>query len=217
MIIKSISNLNLLKFIDESDENIYFGCDQEWYSTEWQKKSGCGPATACNILVYLNFLRLNDSGKAVKNNSKEFALLQMEDVWKYITPSENGIATTKMFCRELDNYYKSKGLKIVCNSLDIPEEKYLRPNFKDAIHFIEDAMLADSPVAFLNLCNGDIQSLDRWHWVSIVSLEFDENGIAANVEIVDEGIIKKIDFYLWYNTTKLGGGLVYIQLQNEIC
>ena len=213
MIVKSISNLELLKFTDEGNDNIYFGCDQEWYPTEWQKKSGCGPATACNLLLYLKYLKLNDEN-VINNSSKEFALLQMEEVWRYITPSENGIATTKMFCRELDNYYKSKGLEIDCYSFEIPKEKYLRPDFKDALRFIENAMLADSPVAFLNLCNGDIQDLDRWHWVSIVSLEFDENGKAANVEIIDEGIIKKIDFYLWYNTTKLGGGLVYVQLQN---
>src|SRR5665648_604396 len=216
MIIKSISNLELLKFIDEGYDNIYFGCDQEWYPTEWQKKSGCVLAAARNILLYLKYLKLN-KGKVIKNNSKEFALLQMEEVWRYITPSKDGISTTKIFCQEFDNYYKSKGLKITCYSFDIPKEKYLRPDFKEALHFIEDAMMADSPVAFLNLCNGDIQSLDSWHWVSIVSLEFDENGMAGNVEIVDEGIIKKIDFSLWYNTTKLGGGLVYVQIQNEAC
>src|SRR5665647_692537 len=216
MIVRSISNLELLKFTDEDNDNIYFGCDQEWYPTEWQKKSGCGPATACNLLLYLKYLKLNDEN-VINNSSKEFALLQMEEVWRYITPSENGIATTKMFCRELDNYYKSKGLEIDCYSFEIPKEKYLRPDFKDALRFIENAMLADSPVAFLNLCNGDILALDRWHWVSIVSLEFDENGKAANVEIIDEGIINKIDFNLWYNTTKIGGGLVYVQIQNEVC
>ncbi len=214
MKISSISNLELLKFIDESNDNIYFGCDQEWYPTEWQKKSGCGPTTACNILLYLKFLNFSEK-KLKKDNSKAFALSQMQEVWRYITPTEQGIPTTKIFCHDIDDYYKSKGLKATCYSFEIPKEKYLRPGFADVIEFIEKAMLADSPVAFLNLCNGEVHSLDSWHWVSIVSLEFNEKDNVGNVEIVDEGILKKIDFYSWYKTTKLGGGLVYITLQSN--
>jgi len=214
MKIRSISNLELLKFIDESNDNIYFGCDQEWYPTEWQKKAGCGPTTACNILLYLKFLKFGEK-TAIRNSSKEFALSQMQEAWSYITPTENGIPTTGIFCQAIIDYYKSKDLSLTCCSFDIPKDKCLRPGFEDVIHFIEDALLADSPVAFLNLCNGDVLDLDSWHWVSIVSLEFNEDGSAGIVEIVDEGIIKKIDLYSWYNTTKLGGGLVYITLQKN--
>ncbi len=211
----SISNLELLKFVDESNDNIYFGCDQEWYPTEWQKRSGCGPTTACNILLYLKFLNFSEK-KAINNNSKEFALSQMQEVWRYITPSEKGIPTTEIFCHDIGDYYKSKNLEATCYSFDIPKDKYLRPEFKEVIHFIENAMLADSPVAFLNLCNGEVEALDSWHWVSIVSLESNEKGNVGNVQIVDEGLLKKIDLYSWYNTTKLGGGLVYITLQSKI-
>lgn len=214
MKISSISNLELLKFIDESNDNIYFGCDQEWYPTEWQKRAGCGPTTACNMLLYQKFLYFREKA-ATNNNSKEFALAQMQEVWHYITPTEKGIPTTGIFCRNIDDYYKSKGLNATCYSFEIPEDKFLRPRFEEVIHFIEEAMLVDSPVAFLNLCNGEVQGLDSWHWVSIVSLEFDESGNIGNVEIVDEGLLKKIDFLSWYNTTKLGGGLVYITLQSN--
>ena len=195
-------------FMDENNK-VCYGCDQEWYPTEWQKKSGCGPTTACNMLLCLNFLRLN-GGTDIKKNNKESGLLLMEEVWKYITPSENGIPATEIFCQNFDDYFKAKGQKILCHSMDIPKEENLRPNFTDVVNFIEEAMQLDSPVAFLNLCNGEVKLLDRWHWVIIVSIKFDENGNAGNIEIIDEGLIKTIDFTLWYNTTKLGGGLAYI-------
>ena len=64
-------------------------------------------------------------------------------------------------------------------------------------------------MAFLNLCNGEEKNLDRWHWVTIISLEYakDKNQVLAN--ILDEGVIKKISLSLWYHTTTLGGGFVY--------
>jgi hypothetical protein len=208
VVTKSISNLDSLKLIDENNEMCY-GCNQEWYPKKWQKISGCGPTTACNILLCSNFFGLNDE-LGPRNNSKESGLSLMEEVWDYITPAENGIPTTGIFCQDIDNYFQSKGQKIVCHVMDIPEEKHLRPGLRDVIDFIEEAVLLDSPVAFLNLCNGEVDELDEWHWVSIVSVKFDEDSNAGYVEIVDGGLIKLIDFTLWYNTTKLGGGLAYM-------
>jgi len=43
---KSISEPNLLKLLDERSHKAYFGCNQEWYATEWQRLSGCGPTVA---------------------------------------------------------------------------------------------------------------------------------------------------------------------------
>ena len=208
MVKRSISNLDLLKVIDENRNNTYYGCDQKWYSTEWQRKSGCGPTTACNILMYLELSKIS-TGLEIKESSKEFALLLMQEAWHYITPTEKGIPTTKMFCEDILAYIESKGLHVSCNAIDVPKEVGLRPKLRNILSFIEHAMVKDTPVAFLNLCSGKVEKLDDWHWVTIVALEYDERCNEAYVTIVDGGLIKKIDIELWYSTTTLGGGFIY--------
>jgi hypothetical protein len=99
----------------------------------------------------------------------------------------------------------------------VPEDKSIRPELADLVIFIEEALLKDVPVAFLNLCNGDENNLEPWHWVTIISLDYadDENSVFVN--ILDGGLIKKIDLSLWYNTTTLGGGFVYFTTVTELC
>ena len=79
----------------------------------------------------------------------------------------------------------------------------------DAVHFIEDGLSQDSPIAFLNLCNGDECSLEPWHWVTIIALNSTDDGTRATIDILDEGRVKRIDLRLWYDSTVLGGGFVF--------
>lgn len=55
------------------------------------------------------------------------------------------------------------------------------------------------------------KKLDRWHWVTIIALEYTKNGDHALVSILDNGEIIDIDLALWYKTTTKGGGFVYIE------
>jgi len=90
MTINSITNPGLFSVLDESTNKTYYGCDQEWYATEWQRRSGCGPTVASNILFYLNNYKVNLSiGQRV--NSKKNCLLFMSEIWKYVTPTTEGI------------------------------------------------------------------------------------------------------------------------------
>jgi len=205
---RAIFNPNLLRILDERTHKTYYGCDQEWYATEWQRLSGCGPSVACTIMSYLNHGRSpSDSEQRFKN--KEDCLLLMEEIWEYVTPTREGVPATKMFCEGMLAYTKSKGLDVEYGFFDVPEDKSIRPALPEALGFLEAALLKDAPIAFLNLCNGDERNLERWHWVTIVSLERAGHGGSAFVNILDEGLIKKIDLALWYRTTTLGGGFVY--------
>lgn len=201
MIVRAISNLDLLKVADESTE-IYYGCNQEWYSTEWQRHSGCGPSVAANIVFYLEGL-----GKT--SNKKATMLLLMEESWGYVTPTSEGIPTTKMFCDAMKLYALAKGLQVESGCFDLPAERKRRPLLHNMLNFIDAALLKDVPVAFLNLCNGEEKNLDSWHWVTIISLEYAEDSSSAFVNVLDDGVIKKIDLALWYKTTTLGGGFSY--------
>ena len=205
---KSISNPNLLRILDESTHKASYGCDQEWYPTELQRLSGCGPSVACTIMSYLNHAR-SPFDLEQSFTSKENCLFLMEEIWGYVTPTKEGIPATKMFCEAVLAYTKSKDLHVEYGLCDVPEDKSLRPALTEVLIFLEEALLKDAPIAFLNLCNGDEKNLERWHWVTIISLECAKHGDGAFVNILDEGLIKKIDLALWYNTTTLGGGFAY--------
>ncbi len=202
MIKRSISNQNLLTVVDESTQDINCGCNQAWYTTDWQRRAGCGPSVASNLFGYL-FSELNNS------NNKENWLSLMEDVWEYVTPTTRGMPTTQLFYDSSLAYAMAKGLKIKYEYCDVPEEASCRPIFQEIVHFIENGLNEDVPVAFLNLCNGEEQCLYRWHWVTIIELDYSEDQSSASVTILDEGIQKTIDLALWYKTTTLGGGFVY--------
>ena len=105
MIKRSISNQNLLTVVDESTQDINCGCNQAWYTTDWQRRAGCGPSVASNLFGYL-FSELNNS------NNKENWLSLMEDVWEYVTPTTRGMPTTQLFYDSSLAYAMAKGLKI---------------------------------------------------------------------------------------------------------
>lgn len=205
---KSITYLNLFKVIDKSEQKTYDGCNQVWYPSIWQRLSGCGPSAASNIFFYLSHsqstLQLEEGF-----NSKEAWLSLMKEIWKYVTPSIRGVNTLKMFYEPMLAYTKTKGIHVEYRICDVPKDKSLRPHLKDVVNFLEEALEKDAPIAFLNLCNGEEKNLDRWHWVTIIALEYSEERDNVFVDILDQGEIKRIDLALWYQTTTLGGGFVY--------
>jgi hypothetical protein len=201
----SIKNLRLFKIIDEISQNTYYGNDQEWYESKWQRLSGCGPTTVANIIYYFNKTNPN----IILNNfnpTKKDSLLLMDEIWKYVTPSMGGVSSTGMLCKGVLKYIREKELNIGLDVIDIPKKRLLRPEFQKLIEFLAAALDKDMPVAFLNLHNGKVKELDSWHWVTIISLEYDES--QAHADILDEGMIKKIDLAEWFNTTAIGGGFV---------
>ena len=204
---RSIMNPNLLEVVDESTQHKFYGCNQEWYSTEWQRRAGCGPSVACNIIRYL--------GSAPEaTNSKEEWLSLMEETWEHVTPTTKGMPTTRLFYDSVLAYARAKGLNIECHCCDIPEDEASRPELPAILQFVESGLLNDAPIAFLNLCNGEEKNLYRWHWVTIISLDYVAGNTQALVKILDEGLVKEIDLALWHETTTLGGGFVYFT-ENE--
>jgi hypothetical protein len=215
VITTSITNPNLFKILDEDTHEIHHGCDQEWYTTVWQRLSGCGPTAASNLIFYLYHTHKTPDARQNFINKKS-CLSLMEEIWEYVTPTMKGVSTTKMFYEAVLSYAKSKELDIEYSFIDLPKDKCCRPRLLEVLKFLEGALCKDAPIAFLNLCNGDEKSLDRWHWVTIISLECTESGDHALINILDDGQIKKIDLALWYNTTTKGGGFVYFTTSSLI-
>lgn len=214
MKVRSISNPELFKVFNQETNECHYGCNQEWYSTEWQRLSGCGPTVATNIIYYLTRKgKVSPAGQGMACKTECSAL--MEDVWKYVTPTTHGIPETKMLIEAMLSYVQSKKLNFEYQFLDLPEDRDSRPTLAEVLDFLETAFIKDAPVAFLNLCNGGEQTLDEWHWVTIISLGYRDKEEQIYVNILDEGMVKKIDLALWYNTTTLGGGFVYFSVPCE--
>lgn len=205
MIVKSIRHLDALKIHDDVTGTVYYGCDQEWYQTVWQRRSGCGPTTSTTILQYLHATRMDDAPALL---TKSCCLKYMEDVWKYVTPGPQGISSTQKLCQGLKSYAQAKSIHFQINVLDIPRDRNRRPAFAETLAFLDAALEKDLPIAFLNLHNGNERILDAWHWVTIVSIQHEPDSSVAFAGILDEGMRKTIDFTVWFHTTLLGGGLV---------
>jgi hypothetical protein len=203
----SVSNQDCLKVIDKNSHSSYYGCSQAWFASEWQRRAGCGPCVASNLVLYLTC-----GERAIHNTpicEKEACQTLMQKVWKYVTPTLRGIATTRLFCRRMFALADTLGFDFEHGVLDFPKNESKRPGRDETVAFFKTAFEKDVPVAFLNRCNGEETALSRWHWVTVLSVETTEPGGDLIATIADEGVVKTINFSLWQKTTKSGGGLVY--------
>lgn len=205
MILKSIENPEMFTFNEMEKGQVFYGSNQRWYPTIWQRLSGCGPCASSNIFYYLTH---NQSPQDSYRSKTEWVAL-MQELWKYVTPSIRGVDKMVMLYNPLVEFAQNKGIILDYRLCEIPKEVYRRPSLEGVIDFLEKALDNDAPIAFLNWNNGEVKNLDRWHWVTIIQLEFNKEKTIAYATILDEGRLKKVDLALWLRTTTLGGGLVY--------
>ena len=133
----------------------------------------------------------------------------MEEVWLYVTPTERGMPTTGLFFQSVLSFAAAKQRKIGHACCDVPEAKGDRPKLAEVVDFLRSGLTQDAPVAFLNLCNGEETNLHRWHWVTVIGIEYAADGSQALLHTLDEGKMKTVDLACWLDTTVLGGGFVY--------
>jgi hypothetical protein len=203
MIKLSLSDINAFKVADDETGEIFYGCNQDWYGSDWQRLSGCGPSVVAGILMYL---RRDIAAPKIKD--KKYAVSFMEEVWKYVTPTHRGIHTAEMLRRRVVSYCAAKNLKVASAVCGIPEERALRPQMERVWAYMADALSRDIPIAFLNLHNGEEENLDEWHWVTVVSAEQTEPDGNVGIRILDRGRAIMVDLSLWLKTTDYGGGFV---------
>ncbi len=63
--------------------------------------------------------------------------------------------------------------------------------------------------------NGAESRLEAWHWVTVIAVEYLSEDEQIVLKILDESQIKKINLKLWYETTELGGGFVYLSIPDD--
>ncbi|MBP2667697.1 MAG: hypothetical protein H6Q76_2677, partial [Firmicutes bacterium] len=139
MIMRAISNPELIKVLDAHTHKIYYGCNQECYNTEWQGRSGCAPAVAPNIILYLSHTQ--DIPRFEKNCSiKEKCVSVLEELWTFVTPTLAGIPSTRMFSDTVLAYAKANGLNVECFVYDVPDNKTSKPPLAEMVNFIKNAL-----------------------------------------------------------------------------
>lgn len=207
----SLKHPELFNIFDEISAKTHFGSNQQWYKDEFQRKAGCGPSVASNLVSYS---LLEHNGRSGPVNKEDFLKL-MEELWLYVTPSrQRGLPSTDLFYKGLIAYAQDNGLRVKrCAIIDMHNPASEKPPLSVVIKFLTDAIAKDIPVAYLNLDSGDEKTLDEWHWVTVLSIE--SEGEQAWLEIMDEGKTKRIDLTLWYNTTQLGGGFVCFDIRKR--
>lgn len=189
-----------LTIVDERGM-LYHGADQQWFPLVWQRKAGCGPTTASNLVLY-NRHQASPIGKT------DMVRL-MENMWNHITPGIMGVHLVSIFTKGLDEHLAEQSLAYSIASLQVAKDRFSRASFEDITAFIEQALRSDQPVAFLNLSAGEVKNLDSWHWVTIVGLEQRDGEVF--IHVYDGGTQWVIDLKLWYETTTRSGGFVCLQ------
>ncbi len=203
----SITDIERLKITD-TNQNTHYGGNQEWYGKVWRRLAGCGPTTSSNIVMYLERALL--CGSDVDSCSKESFIALMNEVWNFVTPTTRGVNKTEILYTGLVKYLGTKGLEYSHRVLDVPEDVTRRKDFGEVLTFLKAALSENTPVAFLNLHNGLEERLDRWHWVTLTGLDVSDGENSTIANILDNGNLIQIDLSLWYKTTTLGGGFVYV-------
>lgn len=192
---------------------ILYGYNQEWYKTSFQKTRGCGPTTAAMVLLYLN--RREAGPLPYQSHSISSITEVLEDVWKFVTPGWLlGLNSTRKFCKGVEalaDYYR---LSWYCRKLSIAAFKFKRVSLSQVVKFLEEGITLDCPIAFLNLHKGRVTSLESWHWIVLVALSYEENQNRYLATCYDGGRLLTFDLGLWLETTKLGGGFVYIKVKD---
>lgn len=188
------------------------GADQDWYSLPWRQRAGCGPTTASVQMAYLAALRPSLAALCpLEGREQGTFVTYMDQVWEYVTPGSHGLNRVEMYTDGVTRFCGERGVRLVSHALEVPigEE---RPGFERCVSFIRAGLASDCPVAFLNLDNGEVEALDKWHWVLLSALE--EGDAGTLVTVVDSGNSFSIDLKLWYDTARDLGGFVWLEELN---
>lgn len=186
-----------------TEETVYYGADQEWFPQSWQRRAGCGPTTASHLVLY-NLVKRQ--GVSAVTDQKQMVTL-MQQLWNHVTPTLMGVHLVSQFTKGLISALPEQLIDGEVESLSLPKAREVRPPFSMVVEFIQESLLRDQPVAFLNLHHGEVLNLDSWHWVTIVALDAE----SGRIRVYDGGKEWDIDLHLWYRTTPRSGGFAAIK------
>ena len=205
----SIEKPELLTITDSFAHKTYFGADQEWYEKSWSRQAGCGPTCASNITAYLAQTR--DKYKVLfqpESLERKDFVLHMDELFRYITPGAMGVNHVDKFTDGITRFANDRGVQLETKVFSI-ENRFTKKRYPDKLKdFVREALLSNSPLAFLNLSRGEETNLQAWHWITVTGADIQEDHLIATAS--DEGKAIEFDLLKWYLTTRMHGGLIYV-------
>jgi hypothetical protein len=205
----TIKNPELFNIVDKTTKKTSFGGNQSWYQKTWNQKAGCGPTCAANMTAYLAHTRESKKNMYHPESMERIEFLKhMDDLFEYITPGPMGVNKIEKFVDGIKAFAKDREVEIETHALSVDKKTKKSRNQEKIELFLKEAFENDAPIAFLNLSRGDETRLQNWHWITITSVQIWEDTILATAS--DEGNEIVFNLLLWYMTTNLHGGLIYI-------
>jgi hypothetical protein len=192
---------------------VSYGYNQEWYKKAFQKTRGCGPTAAVMLLTYLN--RRESEKLPYKTHNISAITKVMEEVWNFVTPGYYGLKSTGDFCKGIANLLQYYKINWGYRKLGVAALKHSRISLLEMVRFIEQGIVSDCPIAFLNLNRGNVTIFESWHWIVLVALSLDAKSGCYLATCYDNGRSITFDLGLWLETTTLGGGFVYFIVNDE--
>jgi len=119
-----------------------------------------------------------------------------------------GVNHINIFIDGIKAYALNKGVDISIKSLSVDKKTRKNRSIEDLKEFTKKGLEGNSPIAFLALSRGKEHRLQNWHWITITSIVINGDQVIAKAS--DEGLIRQFDLSLWYMTTKMHGGLIYL-------
>ncbi len=189
-----------------TETGVSYGFDQEWFTDAWQRRAGCGPTTATQVVMY----RAYKDGLLNPGEHKtiDSVLPWMEKLWTYVTPGHGGLYKTRWFVEGVQSYLHDNQLGYSVKSLSIYPFNINRPTSESVAEFIDAALSEDCPVGFLNRHRGKEEGLSTWHWVPLIGMRRD--GKEYRCFVYDEGMERYFSLNQWLKDSTLGGGFVFI-------
>jgi len=160
-------DISLIRIADGTTE--YFGADQEWFPTKWQRLSGCGPATAALMTMYMA-AAFPDRCAALypyvlPANKGDFAV-HMARVREFVKPGAMGLTDPREFARDVLEFAQRRGGGIVAQQI--------QPKLSAgvALGFFKQALRHGYLPALLLLRNPSPELEDfTWHWMAVTGCD----------------------------------------------
>ena len=191
------------------DQTVHHGGSQDWYADWWWRRAGCGPTAAANLIWYRAHAHphLYTPKMMIAGDRDIWNYINLQDeMFTYVTPARGGVNTSVHFRTGMMNFASNHGVVTEFAVLEVPEAVAYRPSDEMTLEFIAGGLKVDAPIAFLNLHNGNQSKLERWHWVTIVSLDPDSRQVVFS----DHGHLLEMDIVQWLQTTERGGAFLYL-------
>lgn len=150
----------------------YYGGNQSWYPTAYQRDRGCACVAAANFFAY--WAMQDPSLKVLYpyDLSQGGFTACLCDLWQDITPGWAGYWWMRHFVKDVQNYAKGKGIETLKGCWS-----QASANLQNGVRYVKEGLKRNCPVALIIHFNRSLSAFS-WHWMLITGIQdiLDDNG-----------------------------------------